>query len=471
MPPPNRSPISRATCWPGRSSVAQVRRDGRGHGGDPRSRPRRRSRVIRGLGASTQEIGGILDVIDDVGDQTSLLALNAAIIAAQAGEHGRAFSVVAEEIRDLADRVLVSTKEIGGLIRAVQSESEHAIGAIEAGSSSVQKGVELSVEAGRALDGITEVARETGDPDRGRSSPPCVRRPATLERVEAARRSRRGGRRARSRGAATIATASCDGALRGVRSLRGAGGADAHRNPRPGGPVSRESRASSAPPTTPPWRLGTSLEDPVQGLPRARARRRASAAERLQSLRAVGRRARPRAIEPFESRPTACVRIVGAGRAVQSARSGPRGSSDGRTIMIAACPKCSARYRVDAARLGPEGAKLRCTKCSALFLVRVPNAPAPQTRFGDALQRADRSCTRCRRRCPTPADSSCSCSSPIPTRRAARRRSTRSGASASPRSSFTMASRRCSRSSACCRRSSSSMRRSRACTASRSARS
>lgn len=119
--------------------------------------------VIRGLGARTQEIGGILDVIDDVGDQTSLLALNAAIIAAQAGEHGRAFSVVADEIRDLADRVLVSTKEIGGLIRAVQSESEHAIGAITAGSSSVQKGVELSVAAGRTLDEITEVTRETGN--------------------------------------------------------------------------------------------------------------------------------------------------------------------------------------------------------------------------------------------------------------------------------------------------------------------
>ncbi|MEZ4279506.1 MAG: methyl-accepting chemotaxis protein [Myxococcota bacterium] len=118
--------------------------------------------VIRGLGARTQEIGGILDVIDDVGDQTSLLALNAAIIAAQAGEHGRAFSVVADEIRDLADRVLVSTKEIGGLIRAVQSESEHAIGAIAAGSSSVQQGVELSIEAGRTLDEITEAARETG---------------------------------------------------------------------------------------------------------------------------------------------------------------------------------------------------------------------------------------------------------------------------------------------------------------------
>ena len=118
--------------------------------------------VIRGLAARTQEIGGILDVIDDVGDQTSLLALNAAIIAAQAGEQGRAFSVVADEIRDLADRVLVSTKEIAALIRAVQAESEHAIGAIETGSASVLRGVALSLESGHTLDQITEASREAG---------------------------------------------------------------------------------------------------------------------------------------------------------------------------------------------------------------------------------------------------------------------------------------------------------------------
>jgi len=118
--------------------------------------------VIRGLGTRTNEIGGILDVIDDVADETNLLALNAAIIAAQAGEHGRSFSVVAAEIKELAERVLASTKEIGGLIRAVQDESENAIGAIEAGSASVMSGVDLSAEAGRTLEEITVASRESG---------------------------------------------------------------------------------------------------------------------------------------------------------------------------------------------------------------------------------------------------------------------------------------------------------------------
>ncbi len=240
--------------------------------------------VIRGLGARTQEIGGILDVIDDVGDQTSLLALNAAIIAAQAGEHGRAFSVVADEIRDLADRVLVSTKEIGGLIRAVQSESEHAIGAIEAGSSSVQKGVELSVEAGRTLDEITEVARQTGA--RIEAIVASVRSQATtLERVvglavrvEAAI--------AELAGAVDDHDGSCDGALRGVRSLREtveemrtAIRDQADHLARVEGDLGAVHDTARS--------LGMSLEDPAQGCLEL-VRVVEVGAERLQSLRAVG---------------------------------------------------------------------------------------------------------------------------------------------------------------------------------------
>jgi methyl-accepting chemotaxis protein len=119
-------------------------------------------RVIHGLGDRAGEIGKILLVIDDVADETNLLALNAAIIAAQAGEHGKAFSVVADEIKDLADKVLASTKEIGGLIRGVQDEVGNAVGAIEGGAKSVESGVALSAEAGVALENITTAARESG---------------------------------------------------------------------------------------------------------------------------------------------------------------------------------------------------------------------------------------------------------------------------------------------------------------------
>jgi methyl-accepting chemotaxis protein len=119
-------------------------------------------RVIHGLGTRAEEIGQILNVIDDVADETNLLALNAAIIAAQAGEHGRAFSVVADEIKDLAEKVMASTKDIGGLIRGVQEEASNAVGAIERGARSVESGVNLSAEAGVALEEITSAARESG---------------------------------------------------------------------------------------------------------------------------------------------------------------------------------------------------------------------------------------------------------------------------------------------------------------------
>jgi methyl-accepting chemotaxis protein len=119
-------------------------------------------RVIRGLHGRTVEIGAIVDVIDDVADETNLLALNAAIIAAQAGDHGRAFGVVADEIKDLAERVLASTKEIGGLISSVQEEATRATSAIEEGTSLVARGVERSVEAGLALESITKASRQSG---------------------------------------------------------------------------------------------------------------------------------------------------------------------------------------------------------------------------------------------------------------------------------------------------------------------
>jgi methyl-accepting chemotaxis protein len=120
------------------------------------------SRVIQGLSERVADIGKVVDVIDDVADETNLLALNAAIIAAQAGEQGRAFSVVADEIKDLADRVLSSTKEIAALIRSVQEESANAADAIQHGTARVREGVELSAGAGAALEEITAAARDCG---------------------------------------------------------------------------------------------------------------------------------------------------------------------------------------------------------------------------------------------------------------------------------------------------------------------
>jgi methyl-accepting chemotaxis protein len=117
--------------------------------------------VINNLGSRIEAIGEILNVIDDVAEQTNLLALNAAIIAAQAGEHGKGFAVVADEIKDLAERAGASTKEIADLIKTIQSESKNAIAAVEAGAQNVDRGVEVSNEAERALKKILESSQKS----------------------------------------------------------------------------------------------------------------------------------------------------------------------------------------------------------------------------------------------------------------------------------------------------------------------
>lgn len=99
--------------------------------------------VVNRLGKRSQEIGQILKVIDEVTDQTSLLALNAAILAAQAGEHGKGFAVVAEEIKDLAERTAASTQEISGLISSVQEETAQSVQAMGRGLAAVEAGVSL----------------------------------------------------------------------------------------------------------------------------------------------------------------------------------------------------------------------------------------------------------------------------------------------------------------------------------------
>ncbi len=118
--------------------------------------------VVRALDRRAAEIGSVLDVIENVADSTHLLALNAAIIASQSGESGRAFSVVAAEIKTLAKRVLGSAQEIGELIGALQAESRNAMATIEEGGQSVERGVALSDEAGKSLREITDEARQSG---------------------------------------------------------------------------------------------------------------------------------------------------------------------------------------------------------------------------------------------------------------------------------------------------------------------
>ncbi|OGP58510.1 MAG: hypothetical protein A2V67_04070 [Deltaproteobacteria bacterium RBG_13_61_14] len=117
--------------------------------------------VIGSLGRRAKEIGNILTVIEDVTEETNLLALNAAIIAAQAGEHGRGFAVVADEIKDLAERTQASTAEITDLIRAVQEESGKAVKAITEASRAVEEGVVLSEGAGTVLEQILNRIRQS----------------------------------------------------------------------------------------------------------------------------------------------------------------------------------------------------------------------------------------------------------------------------------------------------------------------
>ncbi|MFA6959046.1 MAG: methyl-accepting chemotaxis protein [Thermoanaerobaculia bacterium] len=117
--------------------------------------------VVSRLGDRSAEIGKILNVIDDIAEQTNLLALNASILAAQAGEHGKGFSVVAAEIRDLSERTATSTKEIGSLIHAVQEEVQNALDSMSAGARSVEGGVMLANDAGKALNRILDSAQKS----------------------------------------------------------------------------------------------------------------------------------------------------------------------------------------------------------------------------------------------------------------------------------------------------------------------
>ena len=117
---------------------------------------RESAKMIASLGERSSQIGEIISVINDIADQTNLLALNAAIEAARAGEQGRGFAVVADEVRKLAERTAKATSEIGRMIKAIQDEVDKAVSAMESGTKSVEEGVEFSVKAGVALDNIVK---------------------------------------------------------------------------------------------------------------------------------------------------------------------------------------------------------------------------------------------------------------------------------------------------------------------------
>ncbi len=112
------------------------------------------------LGKRGEQIGQIIEVINDIADQTNLLALNAAIEAARAGEHGRGFAVVADEVRKLADRTTKATEEIGDSIMAIQTETTEAVDRMNAGANQVKEGVARATEAGKSLEQIVTSSQE-----------------------------------------------------------------------------------------------------------------------------------------------------------------------------------------------------------------------------------------------------------------------------------------------------------------------
>lgn len=112
------------------------------------------SHFMQTLGDQSRHIGDIIRVINDIADQTNLLALNAAIEAARAGEQGRGFAVVADEVRKLAERTSTATAEIGAMIRSIQEGVQMAVNSMQKATISVEGGVTLSQEAGNALDQI-----------------------------------------------------------------------------------------------------------------------------------------------------------------------------------------------------------------------------------------------------------------------------------------------------------------------------
>jgi methyl-accepting chemotaxis protein len=121
------------------------------------------SETIQKLGASSEEIGEIVSVINEIADQTNLLALNAAIEAARAGEQGRGFAVVADEVRKLAERTSQATRQIADMIATIQADTRAAVAAMERGTHEVEESIRLADQAGQALARIVEGVQQAID--------------------------------------------------------------------------------------------------------------------------------------------------------------------------------------------------------------------------------------------------------------------------------------------------------------------
>ena len=118
---------------------------------------------IKRLGERSQEIGEIVQLIGDIAERTSILALNASIQAARAGEAGRAFVVVAEEVERLAERASNATRQIATLVKTIQSETHEAVIAMEGSTGEVVQGSQLADQAGQALSEIESVSERLAD--------------------------------------------------------------------------------------------------------------------------------------------------------------------------------------------------------------------------------------------------------------------------------------------------------------------
>lgn len=121
------------------------------------------SKRIKRLGESSQEIGDIVSLINDIADQTNILALNAAIQASMAGDAGRGFAVVADEVQRLAERSSAATKQIEALVKTIQSDTNEAVISMEQTTSEVVRGARLAQDAGGALEEIETVSQELAE--------------------------------------------------------------------------------------------------------------------------------------------------------------------------------------------------------------------------------------------------------------------------------------------------------------------